>query len=173
MLNIISTSLRFTLLAVILTACGVGSQQGYEPAQPIAFSHAIHAGENRIDCRYCHTGVERSRHAGVPALATCMNCHAKVATDKPEVQKLAQAARDGRPVAWVKVHRLPDHAYFSHKSHVVSGGVDCRVCHGPAESMHRMRQESPLTMGWCVDCHRTEREKGRAVPPLDCSACHQ
>jgi hypothetical protein len=173
--RVISAGLAGFALCAVLAGCGVGTQQGYEPEQPIAFSHAIHAGENKIDCRYCHTGVERSRHAGLPAVGTCMNCHSKVATDKPGVQALQESLRTGKPTEWLKVHRLPDHAFFSHRSHVVSGGVECNACHGPVETMHRMRQESTLTMGWCVDCHRQERAKGREniVPPLDCSACHQ
>lgn len=166
------------LLLLALAACNVGSQQGYEPAQPIEFSHALHAGEFRVDCQYCHTGAERSRHAGVPALSTCMNCHTQVKKDAPAIQKLAAAAAGREPLAWVRVHRFPDFAYFSHASHVTSGKLACQACHGPVETMVRLRQDQSMNMGWCLTCHLDTAAKNAAAgapgpaPPTDCVACH-
>ncbi len=150
---------------------GFGTQQGYEPVQPVAFSHALHAGEYRIDCAYCHTGVERSRHAGFPSLSTCMNCHDQVKKDSPEVQKLAAAAAAGEPIRWIKVHRLPDFAYFSHASHVAAGGQACATCHGGVDRMVRISQVETMNMGWCLTCHRSVAPAAVA-PPTDCVACH-
>jgi hypothetical protein len=194
--------MRSLILALVVAgaACNVAgpinNQQGHRPEQPIAFSHALHAGLYELDCQYCHTGAERSRHAGVPPASVCMNCHAQVKTDAPEIQKLAAHVREDRPIAWTKVHRLPDFAYFSHASHV-GGGLRCQQCHGPVEQMVRVEQQESMTMGWCVRCHRELRaEKRPAPPPLatlsaarladphaipartlqpptDCSACHR
>ncbi len=161
-----------------LTACNVavGSQQGYEPVQPVAFSHAQHAGEFKIDCLYCHFGAERSRHAGVPPVQVCMNCHTQVKKDAPEVQKLSTAMDAGTPIQWVKVHRLPDHAYLNHSSHVAAG-LKCQQCHGPVETMVRVQQVETMAMGWCLDCHRTTATAPdnwkKLAPPTDCSACHR
>jgi hypothetical protein len=167
------------LALVALTACQVGgsfgTQQGYEPVQPVAFSHALHAGEYRIDCSYCHTGVERSRHAGIPALSTCMNCHSQVKKDSPEIQKLAAAAARGESIRWIKVHRLPDFAWFSHANHVAAGGQACATCHGEVDKMVRIRQVETMNMGWCLSCHRTvgaAAAPSAPTPPTDCAACH-
>ena len=135
----------------------VSNQQGYMPEQPIAFSHAVHAGHYEIDCQYCHVGAERSRHAGVPASSVCMNCHTRVKTESPEIQKVAAAVQAGKPIEWVRVHRLPDHAFFSHANHVTAG-LKCQTCHGPVEQMVRVEQVEPMTMGWCLDCHRKTAE---------------
>ncbi len=168
--------LAFVVACVV--ACGVGSQQGYEPVQPIPFSHAQHAGEFKIDSQYCHYGAERSRHAGVPPLSVCMNCHAQVKKDSPEIQKLAAAALQGPKAtpafSWVKVHRFPDFAWFSHANHVGTGGLKCQGCHGPVETMTRMKQVETMTMGWCLDCHRqtATTSQGKVTPPTDCAACH-
>jgi hypothetical protein len=163
-------------LAIALLAAGcnlVGNHEGYEPAQPIAYSHAVHAGELKIPCLYCHYGAERSRHAGVPSTSICMNCHSQVRKDAPEVQKLASAVERGEPIPWVKVHRLPDFAYFNHSRHV-RADVACQTCHGPVETMVRIRQAQPMTMGWCLDCHRRAPAEsgGKQRPPTDCSGCH-
>lgn len=156
--------------------CTVMTQQGYAPVQPIAFSHALHAGEYQLDCRYCHFGAERSRHAGVPPAQVCMNCHTQVKKDSPEIQRIAEAVKTGRPIEWVKVHRLPDHAWFSHENHV-GAGVKCQTCHGPVETMVRVQQVERMSMGWCLDCHREmgKAEPGAAAHPAstDCSACHR
>jgi tellurite resistance protein TehA-like permease len=168
------------LAAVLGLATGAGcdgsfTNQGYAPEQPIAFSHAQHAGELKIGCLYCHFGAERSRHAGVPPANVCMNCHTEVKKTSPEIQKLSRATATGEPIAWLKVHSLPDHAFFSHARHL-AGGVACQTCHGPVETMARVRQAAPLTMGWCLDCHRGRGDFAGAPAAgpagTDCSSCH-
>jgi hypothetical protein len=161
---------------VLVSACNViGNHEGYEPAQPIEYSHALHAGEYKIPCLYCHYGAERSRHAGVPAASICMNCHSQVKKDAPAIQALARAVETGKPIEWVKVHRLPDFAYFHHGRHL-RAGVQCQDCHGPVQTMVRVRQVGPMTMGWCLDCHRSLARRPAAAsglsPPTDCSGCH-
>lgn len=162
------------LVAVFAAGCNIGSQQGYEPAQPIPFSHALHAGEYKIDCLYCHSGAERSRHAGVPPAGLCLNCHTQVKKDAPDIVALRHAVETGKPIAWTKVHRLPDFAFFDHSRHVAAGGVKCQSCHGPVETMVRVQQVETMAMGWCLDCHRrTAAESGgKQVPSTDCAACH-
>lgn len=150
--------------AVINGLYSVGIQQGYAPKQPIAFSHKLHAGEYEIDCKYCHTGVMKGKSATIPSVNICMNCHRSVKTESPQIQKIWAAADwnaetltfgpNQRPIEWVRIHNLPDLAYFNHAQHVNVGGVECQTCHGPIETMDVVRQYSLLTMGWCVDCHR-------------------
>lgn len=136
------------------------------PAQPIEFSHVIHAGSYRIDCQYCHADARRSPYAGLPSVARCMGCHKLVAAQgNPEVQKLQDYATRGAPIPWVRIHKVPGFVYFPHKRHL-QVGLACQSCHGPVERMQRVAQVAPLTMGWCVGCH-AER-KG----PLDCVICH-
>jgi hypothetical protein len=194
----------------------IGNHQGYAPAQPIAYSHRLHAGELQIPCLYCHYGAQTSQNAGIPAASICMNCHAVVTAGfdavlaerqlaeseqrapRPvvsiELRKLYDAlALDAdlkpipgatpRPIPWVRVHRLADFVAFDHRAHVTRG-VACETCHGPVQAMERMRQESSLTMGWCVACHRASSpDLGTAAgapdgPRLDdhvttdCAACH-
>lgn len=154
----------------------VGVDQGYQPIQPIHYSHKIHAGDNGIDCKYCHSSARSSKNAGIPSLNVCMNCHKNISevaetTATPEhskafydgeIQKLyAAVGWDGQkytgktePVKWVRIHNLPDFVYFNHSQHVIVGGIECQTCHGPVETMEIMEQHSPLTMGWCIDCHR-------------------
>ncbi len=156
------------------------TNQDYAPAQPIVYSHAVHAGELQIQCQYCHFGAERGRYAGVPPVQVCMNCHSQTATTHPEVQKLAAALKSGTPIEWVRVHWIPDHVYFSHSPHV-NAGIKCQRCHGPIEEMGRVKQWAPLTMGWCVNCHRDNapnsvlnqagatRQSNRLT---DCGTCH-
>ncbi len=132
----------------------VGVQQGYAPTQPIAFSHKIHAGDYEIDCNYCHTGVRKSKNANIPSPNICMNCHSLVATESPEVEKIYVAIETNTPIEWVRVHNLPDLAYFNHSQHVEVGGIECQTCHGPVEEMDVIRQHTTLTMGWCINCHR-------------------
>jgi mono/diheme cytochrome c family protein len=132
----------------------VGIQQGYAPRQPIAFSHALHAGEHAIDCNYCHTSVYKSASANIPSANICMNCHSQIATQSSEVQKIYRAIERKQPIEWVRVHNLPDLAYFNHSQHTQVGGVACQTCHGPIQEMEVVAQWSPLTMGWCVNCHR-------------------
>lgn len=150
--------------AVINGLYSVGVQQGYAPKQPIAFSHKLHAGDYEIDCKYCHTGVMVGKSATIPSVNICMNCHRAVKTESPQIQKIWAAADwnaetltfgpNQKPIEWVRIHNLPDLAYFNHAQHVNVGGVACQTCHGPIETMDVVRQYSLLTMGWCVDCHR-------------------
>ena len=176
----IATLVISSLILVILGAFGykfgmeeVGVQQGYAPTQPINFSHKIHAGQYEIDCKYCHSTADKSKSASIPSLNTCMNCHKYVkAAEKydgntsPEIQKIYNAIGfDGdnmeymegyeqKPIEWVRIHNLPDLAYFNHSQHVVVGKVECQTCHGPIEEMEKVEQYSTLQMGWCIDCHR-------------------
>jgi len=161
----------------------VGVDQGYEPIQPIHYSHRIHAGENQIECKYCHSSARVSKHSGIPSLNVCMNCHKSIsevaestATEDyskefydGEIQKLYKAVgwdADNQkytgktePVKWVRIHNLPDFAYFNHSQHVTVAGVECQKCHGPVEEMEIMYQHAPLTMGWCINCHRETNVK--------------
>lgn len=185
-----------------------GDHTGYEPAQPIAYSHRLHAGELQIPCLYCHSNASKGRYAGVPAASVCMNCHSYVTAPlgavreeekqaasegrparpvvSPELRKLYDAlaldeslkpvaGRTAAPIRWIRVHNLPDFVYFDHRAHV-GAGVECQTCHGPVETMERVRQVSDLSMGWCVNCHRESARTGfggRSVrPSIDCSTCH-
>ncbi|NGZ88809.1 c-type cytochrome [Psychroflexus maritimus] len=156
----------------------VGVDQGYEPVQPIHYSHKIHAGENEIECKYCHSSARKSKHSGIPSLNVCMNCHKQIAEVSEEtgneeyskefydneIQKLYDATGwdpdsqsytgETKPVKWVRIHNLPDFAYFNHAQHVTVGQIECQTCHGPVEEMEVMYQHSSLTMGWCINCHR-------------------
>lgn len=133
---------------------GVGLQQGYQPTQPIAFSHKLHAGEHQINCAYCHTSVYKGKAANIPSANICMNCHSQIKTESPQIQKIYRAIEKNQPIQWVRVHNLPDLAYFNHSQHTVAGGLQCNQCHGPIEQMDVVYQYSPLTMGWCINCHR-------------------
>lgn len=208
---LLSVALGFALLTLAPDLAGLrlpGNHQGFEPVQPIAYSHRLHAGELAIPCVYCHSGTERSRSAGIPAASTCMNCHrfvtaarsavraeeklAEKEKRKPrrvvsaELAKLYEALglgddlrpdprRARRPIEWIRVHKLPDFVAFDHRPHVASG-VACQTCHGPVETMERMRQVESLSMGWCVSCHRTrvaDPAAGRlVVGSIDCARCH-
>ncbi len=194
-----------------------GNHRGYEPIQPIAFSHRLHAGDLGMDCQYCHYGARNSRHAGVPPASLCMNCHRTVTTNFDQLYKeRALAASEGRdartiispelaklyaafalddelqplpgiephPIEWVRVNNIPDFVHFDHRVHTARG-VACETCHGPVGSMERMRQESSLSMGWCLDCHRTSAAvpgaAGEPTPPgrrvenhvsTNCVNCH-
>lgn len=133
---------------------GVGIQQGYAPKQPISFSHKLHAGQYKIDCNYCHTGVNRGKSATIPSANICMNCHGVIKKESPEIQKIYTAIEENKPIQWVRVHNLPDLAYFNHAQHVNVGGLQCQQCHGEIQTMEVVQQRSTLTMGWCIDCHR-------------------
>jgi hypothetical protein len=139
----------------------IGVHQNYAPTQPIAFSHKVHAGDFQIDCNYCHTGVRESKNANIPSVNICMNCHSSIlkvadATElSVEIQKIYDAKLDDTPIEWVRVHNLPDLAYFNHAQHYEVGGVECQTCHGPIEEMEVVSQFANLTMGWCIDCHKT------------------
>lgn len=160
------------------------SNQGYAPEQPIPFSHKLHAGQMKIDCKYCHVGVDKSPHASIPSVNVCMNCHKVVKTDSPHIQKLTAHYNAGKPVEWVRIHELPDHAHFNHKRHVTKG-VKCETCHGPIQEMDKVYQYSPLTMGWCLECHRgqttpnyvkklvdPENKHPDDIAPINCATCH-
>lgn len=161
-------------------AMGLGRQQGYQPEQPIYYSHEVHAGVNQISCLYCHGGAQDSKHATIPSVNVCMNCHMSVKeyTGEPiiredgttvdanaEIQKLYDYAgwnpdtktydKPGKPIEWVKIHNLPDHVYFNHAQHVNVGQVACQTCHGEIQKMPEVKQFADLSMGWCVNCHRT------------------
>ena len=132
----------------------IGIQQGYAPKQPIAYSHKLHAGQYKIDCNYCHTGVNKGKSAHIPAANICMNCHGVIKKESPEIQKIYAAIEQNRPIEWIRVHNLPDLAYFNHAQHVNVGNVQCQSCHGEIQKMEVVEQRSSLTMGWCIDCHR-------------------
>ncbi len=190
----------FLFIGIFVKSCidglyTVGVQQNYQPTQPIAFSHKIHAGQYEIDCNYCHTGVNISKSANIPSVNICMNCHNAINTDKPEIQKILTAYEENKPIEWIRVHNLPDLAYFNHSQHVAVGGLECATCHGPIEEMDVVYQYSELTMGWCINCHRetevsskgndyynklVELHKSSSKKPmkvediggLECSKCH-
>ncbi|PYP87704.1 MAG: hypothetical protein DMG65_16680 [Candidatus Angelobacter sp. Gp1-AA117] len=164
----------------------IGVHQGYSPDQPIAFPHKVHAGDNKIPCLYCHYAARTSRHAGIPPASVCMNCHTLLEKQTVEIEKLKEAVQQERPIQWVKIHNLPDFVYFNHSQHVQSG-VACQRCHGEVEKMTKVEQFAPLTMGWCLQCHREHAEiptgefqraamslkqKQKAVAGTDCASCH-
>jgi hypothetical protein len=173
---------------------------GYSPKQPVAYSHQVHVGKLGLDCRYCHTTVETAAFAAVPPTAVCMNCHRGIAPDAETTAPLGQSIETGKPVPWVRVHDLPDYAYFDHHAHV-GRGVGCVSCHGRVDRMEEVYQAERLSMGWCLDCHRDPAphlrpvedvtamdwfpdEDARALgerlmeengisPSTDCSTCHR
>ncbi len=154
----------FILLATKVTfdgLYGIGVHQGYAPKQPIKFSHKLHAGEMKINCAYCHTGVYKGKQAGIPSANICMNCHNAIKTGSPEIQKIYTAIENNKPIEWVRVHNLPDLAYFNHAQHTQVGGQDCKNCHGEIEKMEVVQQRHTLTMGWCIDCHRQTEVAGK------------
>ncbi len=155
----------FAFKGIIDQLYNIGVQQGYAPKQPIAFSHKVHAGQFEIDCNYCHTGVTKSKNANIPSPNICMNCHSGITkgtnTGTTEIEKIYSAIDNNKPIEWIRVHNLPDLAYFNHSQHVVVGKVECKTCHGPIEEMDVVEQYSKLTMGWCIECHRTTDVKTR------------
>lgn len=136
---------------------------GYQPTQPVPFSHALHAGKLGMDCRYCHSTVEKAAFAAVPPTQTCMNCHHVLRTDSSRLAKVIESWNTGDPIKWVKIHDLPDYAYFDHSAHV-NKGVGCVTCHGRVDQMEVVYQAQPLSMAWCLDCHR---EPEKYLRPLD------
>lgn len=173
---------------------------GYMPKQPVPYSHALHAGDLGIDCRYCHNTVDKAAHAAVPSTATCMNCHQRVRTKSDKLAPVFESMKSGHPVEWTKVHDLPDYVYFNHSAHVTRG-VGCVTCHGRVDQMVEVYQKESLSMGWCLDCHRAPeknlrppsevtnmtwtppsdaveygkrlRAENNINPPTDCSTCHR
>jgi cytochrome c2 len=193
------------LKTLIDGAFSIGIQQGYQPTQPIAFSHKIHAGQFEIDCNYCHTGVRKGKSANIPSPNICMNCHGEIKKESAEIAKIYAAldynpttreyGPNQKPIEWVRIHNLPDLAYFNHQQHVAVAGLECQTCHGPIEEMDVVYQYSNLTMGWCINCHRetdvktdnngyykklVELHKSKSKEPmkvediggLECSKCH-
>jgi hypothetical protein len=173
---------------------------GYQPVQPVPFSHALHAGELGMDCRYCHVQVERAAVASVPPTQVCMNCHRLVKRDSPLLAAILDSATNGEPMRWVRVHKTPEYAYFDHSMHL-RAGIGCSSCHGDIRSMAVVTQAEPLSMSWCLDCHRDPAPHLRPrdeltdttwrpaadqpqfaaariaelaiAPPVDCSGCHR
>lgn len=143
------------VLIILYLFFGPSWDQGYAPEQPIPFSHQVHAGQFNIPCGYCHGSAEYAAHSAVPELALCMNCHHAVKTDSPYIQKLTDHYKRGEPIAWVKVHTIPDFVHFNHRAHV-NAGVACETCHGPVQEMDVVYQYEQLTMGWCLNCHRND-----------------
>jgi hypothetical protein len=175
---------------------------GYGPEQPVPYSHALHVGELGLDCRYCHNTVEQAAHAAIPPTATCMNCHQSIHTKSAKLEPVRASFSNDTPVEWKKVHDLPDYVYFNHSAHVTRG-VGCVSCHGRVDQMEEVYQHEPLSMSWCLQCHRNPepnlrppeeatnmnwappegvdpveygkmlREKNHLNPPTDCSTCHR
>ena len=173
---------------------------GYAPEQPVPYSHALHAGELGIDCRYCHNTVEQTAHAALPPTQTCMNCHTNIYSQSPKLVPVRESFATGMPVDWIRVHDLPDYVYFNHSAHV-RRGVGCVSCHGRIDTMEVVAQVEPLSMGWCLRCHRNPephlrpvefvtqldwvpmedqavlgkrlRETNNINPPTDCYTCHR
>ncbi len=186
---------KFVLFVVLALLISLGSfgwmglwntgvQTGYQPVQPIKFSHQLHAGTNQIECQYCHSGAWKSKNATIPSLNVCMNCHKYVqATEKydgeisPEISKIYAAldynpetqayGPDTRPIEWIRIHNLPDLAYFNHSQHVKVAGIDCQKCHGPIQEMAEVYQYAPLTMKWCINCHKETEVNAKGNPYYD------
>ena len=176
------------------------SDIGYRPEQPVPYSHKLHVGDLGLDCRYCHVGVEVSASATIPPTQTCMNCHTLVKADSKKIAAVLESWTKGKPIEWIRVHDLPDYAYFNHSAHV-KVGVGCASCHGNVDEMEEVMQVKALSMSWCLDCHRQPEEHLRPVdqvtnmkwtppenqmllarqiieekninPPVDCSGCHR
>ena len=173
---------------------------GYRPTQPVPYSHKLHVDELGIDCRYCHVSVDKSQEANIPPTQTCMNCHHSVKTDSDKLALVRESAKTGKPIEWVRVHKVGEYAYFDHSAHV-NAGVGCASCHGRVDKMEIVEQTESLSMGWCLDCHRNPEPHLRPLdqitnmdwmppsnqkelaagyimerklnPPEDCSACHR
>jgi hypothetical protein len=172
------------VVAVLATVLGVGwytqpdrFTRGYEPQQPIPYSHQLHAGTLRIPCLYCHSGAQKSRQAGIPSVEKCMNCHRVAKTDSPSIKMLAGLYASGKPLRWNRIHTLPDHVYFDHRPHV-NAGILCQTCHGEVQTMAVVYQNMSMRMSNCLGCHRSP---GNALPagsasakaPEHCYACHR
>ncbi|WP_309380089.1 cytochrome c3 family protein [Cerasicoccus frondis] len=175
---------------------------GYQPIQPVSFEHSLHVDQLGLDCRYCHTFVDRSEHSNVPAASTCMNCHSLIKTDSPKLAPIRNSYESGEPVPWVKIHRTPDYVYFNHSVHI-NRGVSCVHCHGQINEMEEVYHAKPLSMSFCLECHRNPENFIRPVdevtnlnfrydsreeqieqgtkfvhdwkvnPPQSCSGCHR
>lgn len=172
---------------------------GYQPEQPVPYSHEVHVGKLGLDCQYCHTNVDKASFANIPSTETCMNCHSQVRTESEQLTNVMESWKTGTPIEWVNVHMLPDYAHFNHSRHV-NVGVGCESCHGRVDQMEVVSQTQPLSMSWCLDCHRSPEENLRPPsevttmgwepdsnqvqknlrrieaegikPPTNCSSCH-
>lgn len=155
---VILVGLAVHMNLAVVEAQSLSRTQDYAPDQPIKFSHKIHAGDNKTDCRYCHSLVDYSKSAGIPSNNVCLNCHNVVLSGrnsgKFEINKIHRAAKTGKPIEWIRIHNLPDHVFFSHAQHANAGKIECEKCHGDVADMNIMKQFSDLSMGWCVNCHR-------------------
>lgn len=189
-------------IVALLTLVGIGAvafyflrhpsvmDVGYRPQQPVPFDHRLHAGDLEISCVYCHSSVETSAHSTVPSTETCMNCHVSVQRESPKLQLVRDSYERNEPIRWIRIHKLPDYAFFNHSRHV-NAGIDCASCHGEVETQGVIVQKEPLTMGWCLDCHRAPEDhviRTREITGVDvdprilsrplnqgpqhCSACH-
>ena len=198
-LLVVGGLLYVTVLLTILFSPRT-SAIGYAPEQPVPYSHALHVGELGLDCRYCHTTVERAAHANLPPTQTCMNCHQQIRAASEALQPVRDSHASGLPIPWKRVHDLPDFVFFDHSAHLTAG-VGCVSCHGRVDRMEVVRQEKPLSMGWCLECHRQPdahlrpqefltildwqpqedpveigrqlRQQHDISPSIDCSTCHR
>ena len=195
----LATVPAYAITVVALTMLPGTNQIGYAPEQPVPYSHALHAGDLGIDCRYCHNTVDSSSHAAIPPTSTCMNCHKMVHTESPKLDLVRDSFESGEPIEWNRVHDLPDYVYFNHSAHVTRG-IGCASCHGRVDQMEIVTQQEGLNMGWCLDCHREPekhlrpldkitdmdyapenqleiglrlREEYNINPSTDCSTCHR
>lgn len=160
-LALLSVTTIYITYVLVVNAIAVGRSKGYSPDQPVKFSHAVHAGQNKTDCLYCHNYAPLTKVAGIPSGNVCMNCHLIVRNGKRsgmfEIAKVINAFETARPIEWIQVHNLPDHTYFNHAQHVNAGRIQCQECHGPVQEMDRIVQLTDLSMGWCLDCHRSRK----------------
>jgi hypothetical protein len=151
----------FITYTIAVNAIAMGRSKDYAPDQPVKFSHKVHAGQNGTDCIYCHSSAPNSKSAGIPPVNVCMNCHLLVRngtrSGSMEISKVIRAFEEKKPIEWVKVYNLPDHVFFSHAQHVSAGGIACQKCHGKVEENDVIRQVTDMSMGWCVNCHRTTK----------------
>jgi menaquinone reductase, multiheme cytochrome c subunit len=203
--------LRIAVSAILLSAAAAvtvtaylfrpeRADVGYRPVQPVPYSHKLHAGNLGLDCRYCHFTIEVSAYAAIPSTETCMNCHTRVKAESPQLQLVRESYATGQPIPWVHIHKLPDYVYFNHRAHL-NAGVSCVTCHGRVDQMAEVHQVKPLSMAWCLECHRNPApeirprelitkldwvpdrdpaEIGRELiaknhisPPTNCSGCHR
>ncbi len=173
-LFVIIVSLALTYYVARPERDGVGNA----PQQPINFSHKLHAGTMAIDCEYCHTSASKTRHASIPATNICMNCHTVAKKNSDEIKKLTEYYEQNKPVPWVRIHRVPEYAYFNHSVHV-NKGIDCQECHGDVAKMETLEQVESFTMGSCLTCHRSAHDRFPELKdkintgPENCNACHR
>ena len=201
---ILAIGTPFILIGIVFLIWWFGSPKytdvGYQPKQPVPYSHKLHAGDLSIDCRYCHTTVETAATASLPPTQTCMNCHQLILPESKKLLPIRESWTTGKPMEWVRVHKIPDYAYFNHSAHI-NAGVGCASCHGNVAEMEVVKLAEPLSMGWCIDCHRNPDQHLRPIsevtnmkwtppadqtelahqykiersiqPSEDCSACHR